>query len=277
VSRLIQASFAFLLTFLTALPSMAQDMPTPAFPHRWQLGLQPAATKQMQMMTDFHDMLLWVCVIISVFVLALLIIVVVRFNEKANPVPAKWSHNTLIEIIWTVVPVLILVGIVVPIPGVSPGSYRLLYFLDRTENADMTLKIIGNQWFWDYEYPDSDISFSALAIPDADIKPGQHRLLETDNHVVLPVDTNIRLLFTANDVIHAWTIPAFGVKLDNVPGRINETWTRIETPGRYYGQCSELCGVDHSYMPIVVDAVSKEEFQKWVAEKKAPAKTAAAN
>ena len=151
-------------------------------------------------------------------------------------------------------PVLILVAIAVP-------SYRLLYFMDRsTENAPVALKITGNQWFWSYEYPDSDISFDALATPDDQIKPGQHRLLETDNHVILPIDSNVRLLMTANDVIHSWAVPAFGVKLDNVPGRTNETWVRPTTLGRFYGQCSELCGVDHSFMPIVVDVVSKEDF-----------------
>ena len=221
----------------------------------------------MELISAFHTELFWICTVISVFVLVLLLIVIVRFNEKANPVPAKWSHNTLIEVIWTAVPVLVLVAIAIP-------SYKLLYFQDRIENADMTLKIIGNQWFWSYEYPDSDVSFDALAIPDDQIKPGQHRMLETDNHVVVPQDTNIRLLFTANDVIHAWTVPAFGVKLDNVPGRINETWMRVTKPGRYYGQCSELCGVDHSFMPIVVDVVSKEAYAEWLDSKKP--KTAAA-
>lgn len=239
-------------------------MPTPSFPKPWQLNLQTPATPQAEMLYDFHTLLTWVCVAISVFVLALLVICFVRFNEKSNPVPAKWSHNTMIEVIWTVVPVFILVAIAVP-------SYRILYYLDHTTEADMTLKITGNQWFWSYEYVDAGVSFDAIALPEAevDIKAGQHRLLETDRHVILPVDTNIRLLFTATDVIHAWTIPAFGVKLDNMPGRINETWTRITKPGRYYGQCSELCGVDHSYMPIVVDAVSKEEYQRWVEQEKA--------
>ncbi len=242
----------------------AEPMPTPSFPKPWQLNLQTPATPQAEMLYDFHTLLTWVCVAISVFVLALLVICFVRFNEKSNPVPAKWSHNTMIEVIWTVVPVFILVAIAVP-------SYRILYYLDHTTEADMTLKITGNQWFWSYEYVDAGVSFDAIALPEAevDIKAGQHRLLETDRHVILPVDTNIRLLFTATDVIHAWTIPAFGVKLDNMPGRINETWTRITKPGRYYGQCSELCGVDHSYMPIVVDAVSKEEYQRWVEQEKA--------
>jgi len=268
VSRSIQALIATLGTFFFSTTAFAADsMPEPAFPHPWQLGLQPAATPTMELIADFHTILLWVCIVISVFVLGLLLYVVFRFNERANPVPAKWSHNTLIEVIWTAVPVLILVVIAVP-------SYKLLYFQDRIENADMTLKIIGNQWFWTYEYPESEISFDALAVPDDQLKPGQHRMLETDNHVVVPQDTNIRLLFTANDVIHAWTVPAFGVKLDNVPGRINETWMRVTKPGRYYGQCSELCGVDHSFMPIVVDVVSKEAYAEWLDSKKP--KTAAA-
>ena len=249
--------------FLTLPAWAAEQMPTPSFPVPWQLGLQVPASPQAQQLVDFHNFLMVIITAITVFVLILLLICIFRFNEKANPVPAKWSHNTPLEIIWTVIPVLILVVIAVP-------SFKLLYYLDRTTEAEMTLKVTGNQWFWSYEYTDSDVSFDALALPDdqIDVSKGQHRLLETDNHVVLPLDTNIRILFTANDVIHAWTIPAFGVKLDNMPGRINESWTRITVPGRYYGQCSELCGVDHSYMPIVVDAVSKEEYQKWLSEKK---------
>jgi len=265
VSRVTLAIAAFVTSVFFMGPlSAAEPMPTPSFPVPWQLNMQTPATPQAEMLYDFHTLLLWVCTVISLFVLALLLICIFRFNEKANPVPAKWSHNTMIEVIWTVVPVLILVAIAVP-------SYRILYYLDHTTEADMTLKITGNQWFWSYEYVDAGVSFDAIAIPEAeiDVKAGQHRLLETDRHVVLPIDTNIRLLFTATDVIHAWTIPAFGVKLDNMPGRINETWTRITKPGRYYGQCSELCGVDHSFMPIVVDAVSKEEYQRWVEQEKA--------
>jgi cytochrome c oxidase subunit 2 len=280
VSRVTLALAAVLANFFSFLPAFAQEqMPTPSFPVPWQLGLQHPVTPVAEQLVQFHTFLFWVITAISLFVLILLLICIFRFNEKANPVPAKWSHNTMLEIIWTTVPVLILLGIVLPIPGLSPGSFRLLYFMDRTAEAEMTLKITGNQWFWSYEYPDTEVSFDALSIPedDIDVAKGQHRLLETDNHVVLPVDTNIRILFTANDVIHAWTIPAFGVKLDNMPGRINETWTRVTQQGRYYGQCSELCGVDHSFMPIVVDVVSKEEYQKWVEAKKqakaAPAAT----
>ena len=235
------------------------------------MGLQHPVTPVAQRMYDFHTFLLWVITAISIFVLILLLIIIFRFNEKANPVPAKWTHNTLLEVIWTAIPVLILVSIAVP-------SYRLLFFMDRTAEAEMTLKITGNQWYWSYEYPDTEISFDALALgaDEIDAAKGQHRLLETDNHVVLPVDTNVRILFTATDVIHAWTIPAFGVKLDNMPGRVNETWTRVTQTGRYYGECSELCGVDHSNMPIVVDVVSKGDYAKWVAEKKTPEAPAAA-
>ncbi len=273
VSRVNQA-IAALSSMLFALPvSMpawaADEMPTPSFPTEWQLGLQNAASPVMERMTSFHNLLLVIITAISLFVLALLMICAVRYNERVNPVPAKWSHNTMIEVVWTALPVLILALIAVP-------SYRLLYFQDRTEQADMTLKIVGNQWYWSYEYPDTEITFDAIATPDKDIKPGQHRLLETDNHVVLPVETNVRLLMTATDVIHAWAIPAFGVKLDNVPGRTNETWVRPTKLGRFYGQCSELCGVDHSFMPIVVDVVSKEAYTAWVASKKAPAAPAEA-
>lgn len=263
MTRFVWAAAAAVSSILTSLQAAAQDMPTPSFPHAWQLGLQTPATEGAEMLVNFHTLLMYVITAISLFVLVLLLICIFKFNEKANPVPAKWSHNTPLEVLWTAIPVLILVVIAVP-------SYRILYYLDRTAEAEMTLKITGNQWYWTYEYPDSEVSFDALALlpEEIDVSKGQHRLLETDEHVVLPVDTNIRLLFTATDVIHAWTIPAFAVKLDNMPGRINETWVNIKVPGRYYGQCSELCGPNHSNMPIVVDAVSKEEYQKWIESKK---------
>ena len=257
----------FLSLISTALFSWAafaqQDMPTPSFPKEWQLNLQTPVTPVARMMYDFHTELLWITTIITLFVLILLLICIFRFNEKANPVPSKTAHNTVLEVVWTVLPIVILVIIAIP-------SYRLLFFMDRTAESEMTLKIIGNQWFWSYEYPDQEISFDSLATPDdqIDVAKGQHRLLEVDKHVVVPVDTTIRLLFTATDVIHAWTVPAFGVKLDNMPGRINESWMKIEKEGRYYGQCSELCGVDHSFMPIVVDVVSKEKFKEWVGKEK---------
>jgi len=264
VNRLTLAVWSVCATAITAVSAhAAETMPTPSFPTRWQLNLQTPASPVMERMVAFHNELLWIITAISLFVLALLLICIFRFNERANPVPSKTTHNTLLEVIWTAIPVLILVAIAVP-------SYRLLYFADRVDNADMTLKITGNQWYWSYEYPDSDISFDSVPIPDdkIDASKGEHRLLEVDNHVVLPIDTNVRLLMTGADVIHAWTIPAFGVKTDAVPGRTNESWVRANKLGRFYGQCSELCGVDHSFMPIVVDVVSKDDFQKWLESKK---------
>ncbi|HIB63624.1 MAG TPA: cytochrome c oxidase subunit II, partial [Phycisphaerales bacterium] len=174
--------------------------------------------------------------------------------------PSQFSHNALIEVLWTAIPVIILVVISIP-------SFQLLYFLDRVENPDMTLKVTGRQWYWDYEYPDyGEIAFSSYQIPENEIdeSKGQIRLLSTDNQVVLPIDTNIQILMTGGDVIHSWTVPAFGVKIDAIPGRLNETWVRIEKPGVYYGQCSEICGKDHAYMPIEVRAVTKEEFEQWL-------------
>ncbi len=217
----------------------------------------------MEKMVDFHNLLLWICTIISVFVLVLLLYVAMKFNERTNPVPSKTTHNTLLEVIWTGIPVLILAAVAIP-------SYRLLFFADRIENPEMTLKITGNQWYWTYEYPDTEVSFDSIARPDdkIDVSKGEHRMLEVDNEVYIPVDTSVRLLFNATDVIHAWTIPAFGVKNDAMPGRTNESWVRATKIGKFYGQCSELCGVDHSFMPIVVNVVSKERYQAWVASKK---------
>ena len=198
---------------------------------------------------------------ITVFVLGLMVYVMVRFNAKANPVPSKTSHNTLIEVVWTVIPILILLVIAVP-------SFRLLYD-QATPEADMTIKVTGYQWYWGYEYPDhSDIAFDALMLEDDELQPGQPRLLTTDNAVVVPVDTTVRVLVTAADVIHNWAMPAFGVKMDAYPGRLNETWFRANKTGIYYGQCSELCGIRHSFMPIMVKVVEKEEFTAWVEQAK---------
>lgn len=251
----------WVLTLVSASSAWAQEMPTPSFPVPWQLNLQTPASPVAERLVEFHNFLLVICTVISVIVLALLIWCAIRYNAKANPVPSKNTHNTLLEIVWTAIPVIVLVIIAVP-------SYRLLYYMDRVEDPGLTIKVIGNQWYWTYEFPDDDISFDSLPLPDdeIDIAAGQHRLLEVDTPLILPTDTDIRILFTATDVLHAWTIPAFGVKLDNVPGRTNETWTRITIPGKYYGQCSELCGIDHSYMPIVVHAVSPEEFEAWRAD-----------
>ncbi len=249
----------FLAAFIAALAGISAAAFAGA-PQPWEMTLQPAATPVAEQLHHLHTWLVVIISAITAFVMLLLLYVIVRFNERRNPVPSKTTHNTLVEVLWTVVPIVILVGIAIP-------SFRLLYYADRTEEAEMTLKIIGHQWYWSYEYPDNgNFTFDALLVEDTDLQQGQLRLLETDNEVVLPVDTNIRLLMTADDVIHAWAIPAFAVKLDAVPGKVNETWTRIERPGIYYGQCSELCGVRHGYMPIRVRAVTKEEFTAWVAQ-----------
>jgi len=228
-----------------------------AQPEPWQLGFQPAASPVMEQLESLHDLLLWIITLISIFVLALLAYACVRFRASKNASPSRRTHNTVLEIAWTAVPVLILVVIAIP-------SFKLLYFMDRVHEPEMTLNAIGHQWYWSYEYPDNgDFTFDAYMVADADLQEGQLRLLTTDNAVVLPVDTDIRVLISATDVIHSWAVPAFGVKTDAVPGRVNETWVRIDEPGMYYGQCSELCGDLHGFMPIMVRAVSKEEFDAW--------------
>ena len=233
-----------------------------AQPIPWQLGFQPAASPIMERVEGLHDLLLVIIFAIGVFVLALMIYVFVRFNARANPTPSRTTHNTQLEVAWSVIPIVILVVIAVP-------SFKLIYYSDRAVDAEMTLKAVGNQFFWTYEYPDhDDLTFDAILVEKDDLKKGDLRLLTTDNAVVLPVNTTIRFLTTANDVIHAWAMPAFGVKIDSVPGRLNETWFRINKEGTYYGQCSELCGANHGYMPIMVKSVSKDAFAEWVEKAK---------
>ena len=231
-----------------------------AQPEPWQMNFQEAATPLMEQIVRFHDVyLLPTIIIISLFVLALLAIVVVKFNEKSNPNPSRTTHNTTIEVLWTVIPVAILVVIAVP-------SFKLLYKSDVIPKVDMTIKATGHQWYWNYEYVDhGKFSFDAYMIADEDLKEGQPRLLETDNRVVIPSNTIVRVQVTAADVLHAWTIPAFGRKIDAVPGRLNEIWIGpVKNEGVYYGQCSELCGVNHGFMPITVEVVSKDKFNAWV-------------
>lgn len=255
--------WTFLAAFLgavliSAYPALANE------PINYSLGMQPAASESAERIHEFHNMLLWIISGITLFVFLLLVYVVVRFNRHVNKTPSKTTHNVLLEIIWTVVPVVILIVIAVP-------SFKILYQNDRIEEPDMVLKVRGNQWYWDYEYPDHDgIAFTSYMVPEAELKEGQKRLLSTDNVVVLPIETNISVLVTAgdSDVIHAWAVPAFGVKIDAVPLRTNETWFRITKPGIYYGQCSEICGKDHAFMPIEIHAVSKEEFEAWVEKAK---------
>jgi cytochrome c oxidase subunit 2 len=228
----------------------------------WQIGFQEAATPVMRQVLEFNDLLLTIIISIVIFVVALLFYTMHRFSATRNPEPSKTTHNTVIEVIWTVIPIMILIVIAIP-------SFKLLYFQDRMVDAEMTIKAVGHQWYWTYEYPDhDDLTFDALMIADEDIEDGQARLLETDNRVVVPVGTNIRLLTTADDVIHAWAIPAFGIKIDATPGRVNESWFRVEKEGVYYGQCSELCGVYHGFMPITVEVLSKEAFAAWLIEAK---------
>jgi cytochrome c oxidase subunit 2 len=235
-------------------------------PRPWEIGFQPAATPVMQRIEDFHHLLLIIITLITLFVLVLLLIAIWKFNAKRNPVPTKTTHNTLLEMAWTVLPVIILVVIAVP-------SFKLLYYEDVIPKADMTIKATGHQWYWSYEYPDNGkISFDSLVVPDNQLKKGQPRLLTVDNPVVVPVNTTVRVIATGADVIHSWAVPSFGVKQDAVPGRLNETWFRVLKEGTYYGQCSELCGVNHGFMPIEVHVVSKDKFNSWVASKKAAMK-----
>jgi cytochrome c oxidase subunit 2 len=235
-------------------------------PHDWQLGFQQAATPVKERIGAFHDELLIIITLITVFVMGLLVYVIVRFNSRANPVPARTTHNTLIEVIWTVVPVLILVIIAIP-------SFKLMYYMDRTQKADMTIKVTGHQWYWSYEYPDlGDVSFDSNIIPEDQLKPGQKRLLDVDNRLIVPVGENVRVLIAGSDVMHSWFVPSFGVQMYAVVGRLNETWFNVEHEGVYYGQCNQICGVNHAFMPIVVQAVSKEDFAKWIDAKKKQAR-----
>ena len=244
-------------------PSFAQSGPQP-----WQMDFRPSATPVMDDIIDFHNLLLVIEVLIVLFVLGLMVYICVKFNAKANPVPSKTTHNVFLEVVWTVIPIIILIVITVP-------SVKLLVFMDKApkEKVEMTLKVIGHQWYWSYEYPDAgDLAFDSNIIPDEEIdaSKGQIRLLEVDNRIAIPVDTTIRVLMTSDDVLHNWAVPAFGIKMDTVPGRINEAWIRVPAAraGVYRGQCSELCGVNHGYMPIVIEAKSKQDFAKWLIKAK---------
>lgn len=261
IDKLLLAPLGFVAVVLAWAGLGGRALAADGGPVDWQIGFRPAASPTAEEIHWFNDfILLPVITVIVVFVMALLVYVMWRFSEKRNPTPSKTTHNTAIEVLWTAVPLMMLFIIAIP-------SFKLLYFADRVEEADMTLKATGLQWYWSYQYPDhGGFEFDAYMVPDEDLQEGQKRLLDTDNAVVLPVDTNIRLLITASDVLHAFALPAMGIKLDAVPGQVNETWVRINEEGTYYGQCSELCGTGHSYMPIMVKAVSKAAFEDWVAE-----------
>jgi cytochrome c oxidase subunit II len=231
-------------------------------PTPWQMDLQDSASPVMADVAGFHLFLLWVIAVISAFVLALLLICIVRFNARSNPTPSRTTHNTPLEILWTIVPVIILALIAVP-------SFRLLFVQLEVPKPDLTVKVTGKQWFWSYSYPDSgNFEFDSLMVQEKDLKPGQLRLLAVDNEMVVPVNKVVHVLVTGADVIHSFTVPSFGIRMDAIPGRLNETWFKATTEGVFYGQCSELCGKDHSFMPIAARVVNDSDFATWVGEAK---------
>tara|TARA_Y200000002_G_scaffold60672_1_gene45943 strand:+ start:619 stop:1506 length:888 start_codon:yes stop_codon:yes gene_type:complete len=229
-----------------------------AKPEPWQMDLQPPAGTIAEMATDLHNLLLVVITLISLFVLGLLVYVGIRFRASANPNPSKTSHNTVIEVLWTVIPVVILVGIAVP-------SFRLLYYLDRTADTDMVIKVTGNQWYWNYEYPDDGIAFDSYLVDEADLQEGQIRLLSVDNPMIVPENTRIKLLITGNDVMHSFFVPSLAVQVYAFIGRTNEVWIDVPTGKQtYYGQCNQICGINHAYMPIEVRALPRAEYDAWL-------------
>jgi cytochrome c oxidase subunit II len=255
LSAIVAGAGALLASAGAALAQVGQPRP-------WQLGLQDAASPVMADIISFHNFLLWIITAISAFVLILLLIVIVRFNARANPTPSRTTHNTLLEVMWTVVPVAILVFIAVP-------SFRLLFLQLDEPKPDITVKATGKQWFWSYSYPDNgNFEFDSLIVADKDLKPGQPRLLTVDNEMVVPVNKIVHVLVTGADVIHSFAVPSFGIKIDAVPGRLNETWFKATAVGTYHGQCSELCGKDHAFMPITVRVVNDNDFTAWVAQAK---------
>jgi cytochrome c oxidase subunit II len=234
-------------------------------PSEWQLGLQQSVTPVMDNIIWFHDFLLYIITGIAGFVLVLLVLVMVRFNARANPIPSRTTHNTLLEVAWTIIPIVILLVIAVP-------SFKLLFYQLNLPSADLTVKATGKQWYWSYSYPDNgNFEFDSLMLRDPDrqkIQPEPPRLLGVDNEMVVPVNKTVHVLTTGADVIHSFTVPSFGIKIDAIPGRINETWFKATREGVYYGQCSELCGKDHAFMPIAVRVVSEQDFAAWIEDAK---------
>lgn len=253
MSRVLMGMGVAAATFVMSGAAMAAEIM--GQPQEWEYKLQKAATPVMENIIWFHNFLLWLITAIVLFVLVLIVVVVFKFNAKANPVPSKTTHHTLIEVIWTIVPVLILVGISVP-------SFRLLFSELDIPPSDLTIKATGKQWYWTYSYPDNGkFEFDSLMATDK-----QPRLLAVDNELVVPVNKVVRVQVIGADVIHSFAVPAFGIKIDAVPGRLNETWFKADQTGMFYGQCSELCGKDHAYMPIAVRVVTEDEFKKWVVD-----------
>ena len=247
------------LIFIALFSFLSNASSTETLPKDWQLGFSAPATKLMSDVIAFHSYILMPIITgISILVLALLLYIAYRYNSNRNQIASTTTHNTVIEVLWTVIPVILLIIIAIP-------SFRILYTAETIPKADLTIKAIGNQWYWSYEYPDyDDFSFDANMLQDEELSDPSLRLLETDTQIVVPVNKVVKLLITSNDVLHAWTIPAFAVKKDAVPGRLNETWFKAEKTGTYYGQCSELCGPKHAFMPINVKVVSQDEFDNWL-------------
>ncbi len=259
ISRHIAKSWIFVATAICAVIAGSAGA---AEPQAWQLGLQEPAGSIAEKATSLHNLLLVIITAISVFVLALLVYTCVRYREKANPKPSRTTHNTVIEILWTVVPVLILVVIAVP-------SFRLLYYLDDTKQTEMVVKITGNQWYWNYEYPEEGLAFDSYMVDEEDLEEGQPRLLTVDYPMVVPEGTKVKLLITGNDVMHSFFVPALAVQTYSIIGRVNEAWIDVPMGAKsYYGQCNQICGVNHAYMPIVIEAVSADDYAKWLASAK---------
>ena len=256
--RLAISTFALVILGAGAAESGTLGQPSP-----WEMGFQPAATPIMEFIETFHFWLLVVITLIMIFVTILLVYVMVRFNAKSNPKPSKVTHNTLLEVVWTVIPVFILVGIAIP-------SFRLLYDQLELPTSDLTVKAVGTaQWTWTYSYPDNGgFSFDSNMLQDNERKPGQPRLLAVDNELVVPVNKVVRVQVTGEGIIHSFAVPAFGIKIDAIPGRLNETWFKATHEGMFYGQCSELCGKNHAYMPIAVRVVNDRDFAAWLEEAK---------
>jgi cytochrome c oxidase subunit 2 len=255
--RRLAALVLGLLTALAVAPVAMAQAPRP-----WEIGMQPAFSPVKREIIWLHDMVQIIITIITLFVGVLLAWVVYRYNARKNPNPSRTSHNTIIEVAWTILPVLVLVAIAIP-------SFRLVYFEDRTKDADLTVKVTGHQWYWEYTYPDKDnLDFSSYIVPDEQLKPGQLRLLEVDNPLVVPAEKNIRVLTTSADVIHSFFIPALGVQRYAIPGRTIETWFRADRPGTFYGECNQICGTNHSRMPIAVQALPEQEFNAWLDQAK---------
>jgi cytochrome c oxidase subunit 2 len=259
ISRHIAKSWIFVAAAICAVIAGSAGA---AEPQAWQIGLQDPAGSIAEKANSLHNLLLVIITAISVFVLALLVYTCVRYREKANPKPSRTTHNTVIEILWTVVPVLILVVIAVP-------SFRLLYYLDDSKQTEMVVKITGNQWYWNYEYPEEGFAFDSYIVDESELEEGQPRLLTVDYPMVVPEGTKIKLLITGNDVMHSFFVPSLAVQTYSIIGRINEAWIDVPMGEKtYYGQCNQICGVNHAYMPIVIEAVSATDYADWLATAK---------